>query len=117
MKWFLAKLVFQIVCGDGRHTPQFDEQLRLFSAEDEETAVSKAMEVGKREEDCFYNNKEQLVQWIFVGVPEALQLHDFSDGAEIYSRINEVDDGERYAAHIKKKTASLLPDTALNFSM
>jgi hypothetical protein len=29
MQWYLAKLVFQIICGDGNHRPQFDEQLRL----------------------------------------------------------------------------------------
>jgi len=27
MNWYLAKLVFRIICGDGDHTPQFDEQL------------------------------------------------------------------------------------------
>ncbi|RYY10197.1 MAG: DUF4288 domain-containing protein, partial [Chitinophagaceae bacterium] len=27
MNWYLAKLIFRIVCGQGNHTPQFDEQL------------------------------------------------------------------------------------------
>ena len=36
MNWFLAKIVYRIVCGKGEHTPQFDEQLRLIGAEDEE---------------------------------------------------------------------------------
>ncbi len=30
MKWYLAKLVFRIICGEGNHTPQFDEQFVLF---------------------------------------------------------------------------------------
>ena len=29
MKWYLAKIVYRIICGEGNHTPQFDEQLRL----------------------------------------------------------------------------------------
>ncbi|MEP7129294.1 MAG: DUF4288 domain-containing protein, partial [Chitinophagales bacterium] len=29
MNWYLAKIVFRIICGDGLHQPQFDEQLRL----------------------------------------------------------------------------------------
>ena len=35
MKWYLAKLIYRIICGDGTHTPQFDEQLRLIHAEDD----------------------------------------------------------------------------------
>ena len=29
MNWYLAKIVYRIICGDGNHTAQFDEQLRL----------------------------------------------------------------------------------------
>ena len=35
MKWYLAKIIYRIICGEGIHTPQFDEQLRLIHAEDE----------------------------------------------------------------------------------
>ena len=35
MKWYLAKLVYRIICGEGNHKPQFDEQLRLIYAEDD----------------------------------------------------------------------------------
>jgi hypothetical protein len=28
MRWFVAKIVYQIICGNGNHMPQFDEQLR-----------------------------------------------------------------------------------------
>ena len=47
MKWFLAKLVFLIHCGNGNHTPQFDEQLRLIYAEDELHAFHKARLLGE----------------------------------------------------------------------
>ena len=32
MNWYLAKIVYRILCGEGEHTAQFDEQLRLVSA-------------------------------------------------------------------------------------
>ena len=43
MKWYLAKIVFQIICGDGKHTAQFDEQLRLIAAADEDEAFGKTL--------------------------------------------------------------------------
>ncbi|MFA6946933.1 MAG: DUF4288 domain-containing protein, partial [Pedobacter sp.] len=33
MNWYVAKLIFRITCRNGNHQPQFDEQLRLISAE------------------------------------------------------------------------------------
>ncbi len=47
MKWYLAKLVFRIICGEGEHTAQFDEQLRLIKANNKEEAFHKAKRVGK----------------------------------------------------------------------
>ena len=47
MNWYLTKLVFRIICGEGHHTPQFDEQLRLVSATDECEAFEKAMAIGR----------------------------------------------------------------------
>src|ERR1051326_2143892 len=53
MNWYLAKIVYRIVCGDGNHTPQFDEQLRLIQASDELHAFQKARRLGEREQDHF----------------------------------------------------------------
>ena len=39
MNWYLSKLVFRIVCGDGQHRAQFDEQLRLIAAADKENML------------------------------------------------------------------------------
>jgi hypothetical protein len=63
MNWYLAKMVFRIICGDGDHTAQFDEQLRLVSASSKEEAFHKAQVLGVREEEIFFNNNLQLVQW------------------------------------------------------
>ena len=38
MNWYLAKLVFRIICGEGNHAAQFDEQLRLVNAFTKEEA-------------------------------------------------------------------------------
>jgi Domain of unknown function (DUF4288) len=108
MKWYLAKIVFRIICGDGEHTPQFDEQLRLISASNEDEAFNKAFSIGKKEQDTFFNLKQQLVRWQFVDVSELYQLHNLIDGAELYSRITEVDDAEAYTCFVHRKAESIL---------
>lgn len=102
MNWYLAKIVFQIVCGDGKHTPQFDEQLRLVRATDEEAAFQKAVSIGTSEQETFYNQKQQLVQWRFINVTEIYQM-SLIDEAEVHSRISEVDSAEDYISFVHKK--------------
>ena len=48
MNWYLAKIVYRIYCGDGEHTGQFDEQLRLIAAETKEDAFHKAQTIGQQ---------------------------------------------------------------------
>lgn len=103
MNWYLTKLVFRIICGEGRHTPQFDEQLRLVSATDECQAFEKALAIGNREQDDFYNHEQQLVQWKFINVAELYKLSGLLDGAEMYSRIQETDDPEGYIDLIHRR--------------
>lgn len=103
MNWYLSKIVFRIICGDGQHTPQFDEQLRLISASNEEEAFNKAMSIGEKEQDGFYNQDEKLVQWKFINVAELYKLSGLLDGAEVYSRIQETDDPDRYIEFTHKK--------------
>ena len=109
MNWYLSKIVFQIICGDGEHTAQFDEQLRLISADNKEEAFQKAQNMGMDEEEMFFNQKKQLVQWQFISVSELYQLKELMDGAELYSRIEEKEDAASYihilqtkAEHIRK---------------
>lgn len=107
MNWYLAKLVYRIVCGDGDHLAQFDEQLRLVQAEDELQAFNKAQLIGTREQDCFQNRHMQLVQWKFLNVTELYELENLSDGAEVYSRIHEDEDGEKYQHTVHTKARYL----------
>lgn len=108
MNWYIAKIVYRIICGDGDHTAQFDEQLRLVQSTDKDSAFYKACQLGEKEEDTFYNNKQQLVQWKFINVSELYRLGDMIDGAEMYSRIEEKDDAESYTDIINKKARGII---------
>ena len=108
MKWYLAKLVYRIICGEGNHKPQFDEQLRLIYGEDDLHAFQKARTTGHHEEDTFLNNAQKLVHWKFIDVSELYPLNELTDGAEIYSRICEEDDADHYIKITHKRATHLL---------
>lgn len=113
MNWYLAKIVFRIVCGEGHHTAQFDEQLRLIKAEDECSALEKAKDIGRKEQDCFFNQRQQLVQWQFINVSELLPVDTTMDGAEVYSKINETENPEAYIKFVEDKAAQLQKEGSL----
>jgi voltage-gated potassium channel Kch len=108
MKWFLAKLVYRIICGEGRHTAQFDEQLRLIYAEDELHAFYKARLLG--EGDCIKDEIESMVnvQWRFIDVTDLHLLACDADGAEMYSVIREEPDANLYIRNIQQTATRLL---------
>ena len=108
MNWYLTKLVFRIICGDGNHTAQFDEQLRLVSAENKEAAVKKAQMMGEHEEEIFFNVKNQQVYWKFINVSEIYKLGELIDGAELYSRIEERGDADNYIEIVNKKASGII---------
>jgi len=108
MNWYLAKIVFRIVCGNGDHTAQFDEQLRLISAADKKEAFNKAQTAGKKGEDTFFNKNEQLVQWQFINVSELYQLSGLIDGAELYSRIEERENADQYIEVVNQKAENII---------
>jgi hypothetical protein len=111
MNWYVTKIIYQIICGQGEHTAQFDEQLRLISASDETEAYGKAEATGYAEEEVFCNDKQELVQWKFIGVAELYKLSHLIDGAEIYSRITEVEDASPYIHVVHQKAASIREKT------
>lgn len=107
MSWYLSKIVFRIICGDGEHKPQFDEQLRLIAACNEGQALKKAQELGRKEEESFLNKRMELVRWEFINVVELYKMTELIDGAELYSKIEEQEDGDRYVEMINRKAAFL----------
>ncbi len=107
MNWFLAKIVYRIICGEGDHTPQFDEQLRLITAADETEAFTKARKIGELEQEMFFNQQEKLVQWQFIDVSELYGISALIDGAELYSKVQEADNAGLYIDLVHKKAANI----------
>lgn len=107
MNWYVAKIVFQIISGEGDHQPQFDEQLRLVSADNERQAFEKACNMGRQNQDRFVNVKKQTVQWQFIDVAELNPVSELTDGAELYYNIHEEADAELYIKWTHHKSALL----------
>ncbi len=91
MNWYLAKMVYRIVSGNGSHKPQFDEQLRIIRAADQKQAYDKVISIGRSRAESFLNHKQQLVRWEFVNIAELYRLPALDDGVEIYSHLLEAD--------------------------
>ena len=108
MNWYLAKMVYRIICGDGKHVPQFDEQLRLIKAENELHAFQKAQLLGERDQDNFLNAAQKPVHWKFIDVSEIHQLDELIDGAEMYSKIKEEENAEQYIRITRLRAAHIL---------
>jgi hypothetical protein len=103
MSWYIAKVVFNISAENTEHMPQFDEQLRLISAESLEEAFIKARKIGLSEEDSFLNEKRNTVKWEFINVAEVLPLKKLEDGMELYSHIHETEEAKSYIHCIHQK--------------
>ncbi|MBS1919124.1 MAG: DUF4288 domain-containing protein [Bacteroidetes bacterium] len=113
MNWYLAKIIYQIRCGNGNRNGQFDEQLRLISASDKIEAIQKAQSIGRKEEEIFFNQKQQLVQWKFINIAELYKLTELIDGAELYSRIEESDHPDSYINIIHNKAEQIISGKTL----
>jgi hypothetical protein len=113
MQWYLAKLIYRIICGDGDHVAQFDEQLRLIQADDTLHAFQKARRLGEQEEDNFLNASDKPVHWKFIDVAELHKLDKLIDGAEMYSRICEQDDPDIYVRITHLKATHLLENSTI----
>ncbi len=107
MYWFIVKLVHRIVCGNGDHQPQFDEQLIMVQASNLKDAYKKGYDIGKNAETVFPNEQQQLVKWEFVNVAEIHSMNQESDGIELFSRIVEVHDAEAYCTVVNETSVNL----------
>ena len=107
MNWYLAKVVFHIVTGLQHTTAQFEDQLRLIYANDEDEAFTKACEIGKNEQLHFINQSRHLIQWKFVNVSELYLISDFIDGAEVYSAVSEMSCEESFIRLVNDKSAMI----------
>lgn len=115
MNWFLAKIVYRIICGNGDHTPQFDEQLRLIEAEDADIAFAKAHAIGNSEQESFLNQQQHLVRWQFINVSELYKISALIDGAELYATVQETDNADLYMQVVHKKAAHIRQNITHNY--
>lgn len=107
MKCYIAVIVYRIFCGEGNHTAQFDEQLRLIFATNFNHALEKAKDIGLNEEDNCYKDPGKPVQWKFINIKELFLVNEWIDGAEIYSSIQETDDAENHIQSLHARTQIL----------
>ncbi|MBA4168019.1 MAG: DUF4288 domain-containing protein [Chitinophagaceae bacterium] len=108
MNWYMTKIVYRIICGDGAHKAQFEEQLRLIEAPDKKAAFEKARAIGTEYECSFINQKQQPVKWEFINIAELYKLPSLSDGTEIHSRLSEADHAATFIDITNKKAEFIL---------
>lgn len=113
MNWFIVKIVYEIVCGEAKQGAQFDEQLRLVNADGLTMAYRLGCEIGLQEALNFRNDKLQLVEWKFLAVPEIYPIQNYMHGAEIFSRIREVDHVQQYKEVLLNRADSLAQNQQL----
>ena len=107
MKRYLAKLMFNINIDNGNHSSQFDEQVRVIESRSLEDAFFKARTIGKREEETFTNNDNQLVNWQFIDVSEVYPLEDLKDGDQVYSSTRKIKDTSSFISYIRQKSMEI----------
>ena len=111
MKWYLVKLVYQVVSGEGAHTPQFDEQLRLIRAEELDWAREKAKVLGQIGAFSFLNDRSEKVTWKFIDVVDVCEIGEIEDGAQLYSTTEEPQDVSSYLNIVESKAKRVLAFT------
>ena len=115
MKWYIAKIIFNISAENTEHRPQFDEQLRLIAAESAEEAFMKARTLGLKDEDSFLNDKNNRVKWEFINVTEIVPLQTIEDGMELYSHIHEAEEAKSYINSAHQKAIFLRMNARMAF--
>lgn len=116
MKWYIAKLVFQVISGDGLQAPQFDEQWRLIKADEIIWAHEKARVLGWLEQGRFDAEHRRKVEWRFIEVAEIQQITTMEDGVELYSTTEEPLDANAYVDLVRirgKKSLALAQNREL----
>lgn len=107
MNWYMVKLVFRILCGDGQHPAQFDEQWRMLRAEDPRSALKRAYDLGEQEGTVFMNHQDVRIQWRFLGVVAMKSLDLQQEHLELCSCTQEPDDELTYLSKLRRQASAL----------
>ena len=96
MNWYIVKNVFQIITGDGLHTPQFEERMILIQATSKALAYEKSYKLGQKENDQFVNVSGELVIWKFINTSAIHLIDSLVDGTTLCVRTEDQDYAEPY---------------------
>jgi hypothetical protein len=107
MKWFAVNCIFQIISGDGAHSPQFNEQTRLVLAADFSKALDKAKSRSGDYNKSFKNFDGQQVRWEFIGFGSIIEIDEPADGVEVSSQILEPHSAAFYLERIAHRNKML----------
>lgn len=102
MKWFLVKYIYEIISGGGEYQAQFDEQLRLVTAESTNDALIKAEGMAQGFHPPFKNFKGELVEWRFICIAGIHEIETPADGAEVGSTLHEPSDVPAFLGSLNK---------------
>ena len=106
MNWFVAKMIFQIE-SENKDYAQFDEQLQLIEAVNEELALEMAHQMGIMQQNEIISKQEQSIKWKFIAITELSYIGEIESGKEIHYRICEPDNVSEYLEMVKDKADSL----------
>lgn len=112
MKWFIVKYMYQIIIGEGNHTPQFDEQIRLLMAFDSAEALNKAESQADGFHKPFANHNGELVTWKFICIADLNEIDQPHDGQELCSSLHEPEDVSEFLGFAYKRKEYLEMDVA-----
>jgi hypothetical protein len=60
----------------------------LLEATDYQSALARAIEIGKKQETKYKNSRQQMVRWAFVKVEHITLLEETLDGQEVGSLLD-----------------------------
>lgn len=107
MKWFAVNCIYQVICGEGYHSPQFNEQIRLFLATDRLEALEKVNQHAGKFNVPFKNCAGETVLWEFLGIGSLTEINEIKDGVEVASKILEPKSLENYLENLEHRTRLL----------
>jgi hypothetical protein len=103
---YIAQLIFKIEMPDQKYS-QFDCQVRMIEAENEEKAFFIAKGIGLTESSQFINSKGGLVRWEFVGITSIQEWNNSENGSMLFSNTIETEPNDEFSNYVEIKTKDL----------
>lgn len=108
MKWFAVNCIYQVIFGEGKHTLQFNEQMRLIQAIGIRQALSKANLNAVHFNPSLSSCQGDKIVWKFLGVGAISEVAELTDGAEISSTMVEPKSVSLYLEKLAHRYKSLI---------